>query len=55
MTAPASIEKTSATPEIDDDLPFEQFLTYRLLIVANRLNRQTAQILDAENCLHLPQ
>lgn len=55
MTAPASIDKTSATPEIDHDLPFEQFLTYRLLIVANRLNRQAAQILDAENGLRLPE
>ncbi len=55
MTAPVSVEKTSETPEIDHNLPFEEFLTYRLLMVSNRLNRQAAHILEAENGLRLPE
>ncbi|MGI9410803.1 MAG: MarR family winged helix-turn-helix transcriptional regulator [Hyphomicrobiaceae bacterium] len=45
-------------PDDDDaiaDLPLEKFLTYRLLTLTNRLNRQAMQILDDTAKLRLPE
>lgn len=37
------------------DLPVEQFLTYRLLTLTNRLNRQAMHILETQASLRLPE
>ncbi len=37
------------------DIPLENFLTYRLLILTNRLNRQAVRILDDTAGLRLPE
>ncbi len=38
-----------------DDLPLQNFLTYRLLTLTNRLNRQATKILSREADLRLPE
>lgn len=38
-----------------DDLPIQNFLTYRLLTLTNRLNRQATKILSREADLRLPE
>ena len=38
-----------------DDLPLQDFLTYRLLTLTNRLNRQATKILSREADLRLPE
>ena len=44
------------TPDIlAEDVPFEQFLTYRLLTLTSRLNRQAMKILEAHSDLRLPE
>ncbi len=45
-------------PEIDSvdgALPLDQFLTYRLLTLTNRLNRQAMHILESQASLRLPE
>ncbi|MGI9426525.1 MAG: MarR family winged helix-turn-helix transcriptional regulator, partial [Hyphomicrobiaceae bacterium] len=39
----------------NDDLPLEDFLTYRLVTLTNRLNRQAKQLLDESASLRLPE
>jgi len=41
--------------EADTELAFEQFLTYRILSLTSRLNRQAVQILDEACGLRLPE
>lgn len=41
--------------DVEDDLPFEQFLTYRILSLTSRLNRQAIHILDEACGLRLPE
>jgi DNA-binding MarR family transcriptional regulator len=36
-------------------LPIEEFLTYRILAITNRLNRQATHILDEQQGLRLPE
>ena len=43
------------TDILDEDVSFEQFLTYRLLTLTNRLNRQASKILESRNNLRLPE
>lgn len=54
-----STAKTISASEIArgelEDLPLEQFLTYRLLLLTNRLNRQAMEILDEACGLRLPE
>ncbi len=40
---------------LDKDVPFEQFLTYRLLTLTSRLSRQAIKILEAHHDLRLPE
>ena len=40
---------------LDEDVPFEQFLTYRLLTLTSRLNRQAIKILETHHDLRLPE
>ena len=39
----------------DDEVPFEQFLTYRLLALTSRLNRQAIKIIESHHDLRLPE
>jgi DNA-binding MarR family transcriptional regulator len=39
----------------DDEVPFEQLLTYRLLTLASRLNRQAIKIIESHHDLRLPE
>jgi len=43
------------TDVLDEDVPFEQFLTYRLLTLTGRLNRQAIKLLEANSDLRLPE
>ena len=50
--------RPTANPDndsIDEDIPLDQFITYRLLTLTNRLNRQAMQILETEASLRLPE
>ena len=47
---------SSDTPfDGSSDLPIEQFLTYQLLLLTNRLNRQAMHILEEKAALRLPE
>jgi DNA-binding MarR family transcriptional regulator len=45
----------AASDELIGDLPLEQFLTYRLALLTNRLNRQAQQLLEEAAGLRLPE
>lgn len=49
------LERTRLDDILDEDVPFEQFLTYRLLTLTGRLNRQAIKILEANGDLRLPE
>ena len=39
----------------DNEMPFEQFLTYRLLALTSRLSRQAIKIIESRHDLRLPE
>lgn len=47
--------RRQATTALLEDLPLQDFLTYRLLTLTNRLNRQATKILSREAGLRLPE
>ena len=51
------VNRSTSKPEgvVKLDLPVEQFLTYRLLTLTNRLNRQAMHILETQASLRLPE
>lgn len=51
----ASPDETLLSDLLDEDVPFEQFLTYRLLTLTGRLNRQAIKLLEANSDLRLPE
>lgn len=51
----ASPDETLFADLLDEDVPFEQFLTYRLLTLTSRLNRQAIKLLEAHSDLRLPE